>query len=247
MDLTFEKQGSVYVSEFTAESDFNLHIEKGDGYLEIKQRTSGGKYDHVKGIGNNNFDPVIDLDFTGLVYPKTIRVECHVQPSVAIVTSEGEVAEVKTQEKEIEVTANGTTEVTPDAGYAYLSKVSVKTDVASEGGSGESSIEYLDTSVDTGAGSWALYLLACFINVKRKITFSGQEVLTIMPIELSRTLDSNLSNTIQGSIDFSGKIFLTQNEEITSYTVKQFLIQQGATEEQLAAIPRITKEEFYTL
>ena len=36
MNLTFNKQGNLYVADFTAESDFALHIEKSAGYIRLK-------------------------------------------------------------------------------------------------------------------------------------------------------------------------------------------------------------------
>ena len=57
-----------------------------------------------------------------------------VEPTYAAVTSAGEVTEIKSQDKSVEVTANGTIDVTPDAGFAYLNSVKVKTNVPTSGG-----------------------------------------------------------------------------------------------------------------
>ena len=54
--------------------------------------------------------------------------------------------DIKTQDKEIEITSNGTTEITPDEGFAYLNKVSVKTNVA-QSGEGGGSAEVIPTDV----------------------------------------------------------------------------------------------------
>ena len=87
MDLNFTKQGNLYVADFTATSDFNIHIEKEEGYIHILQSTvEGGEYDYIKGLNISHLDPVIDMDFTAAVYPKYIRVKSRVMPTKAVVT-----------------------------------------------------------------------------------------------------------------------------------------------------------------
>lgn len=88
MELTFNQRGDSYVAEFEAAGDFNIHIEREDsGYLFINQRTtSSGAYDSVKGASFNYHDPVVDMDFTGLIYPKYIQVVSKVMPTNAVVT-----------------------------------------------------------------------------------------------------------------------------------------------------------------
>lgn len=94
MELNFTKVGGLYVAEFAVTADFNLHIEKENGYLRVKQSTvEGGVYDFVQGIRPADADNVIDVDFTALVYPKHIRVESVVLPTMAIVSSEGDITE----------------------------------------------------------------------------------------------------------------------------------------------------------
>lgn len=93
MNLEFIKVGSRYVAEFKAEADFNLHIEKDLGTLSVYQTTvEGGKYDVVK-TGANHYDKVVDIDFVGVIYPKYIKIECATLPTLAIVTSNGEITE----------------------------------------------------------------------------------------------------------------------------------------------------------
>lgn len=89
MELTFNKVNDAYVAEFTAEKDFNLHIERTDaGIISVYQRGSeSGDYALVQGFGlDNRYRFVIDTDFTSAVYPKHIKVESVTQPSVAVVT-----------------------------------------------------------------------------------------------------------------------------------------------------------------
>ena len=136
MELNFIKDNNKYVSEFEVSSDFNLHIERNEGgTLYIQQRTGNGQYDTVKDAVFKLGDSVIDYDFQALVYPKYIKIVSDINP-IAYITSDGEVTEIKSQTKEVEVTANGTTQVAPDAGYSYLTGVTVKTNVPQSGGSG---------------------------------------------------------------------------------------------------------------
>lgn len=146
MELTFTQTGQnisgkpAFVSEFQASADFNLHIErKESGKLLMYQMTQGGKYDLVDDFGYKDTDSVIDYDCIALVYPKTIKIVSEVEPTYAAVTTSGEVTEIKSQSKEVEVTANGTMNIKPDAGFGYLSAVKVKTNVPQNGEGGGSS------------------------------------------------------------------------------------------------------------
>jgi hypothetical protein len=146
MELKFNKNGDAWVAEFEATDKFNLHMEGLLlGSFSILQRTAGGKYTHVRDIPTYpRFDKVFDYDFDALVYPKFIKIVSETEPTYAEVVSDGEITEIKSQTKEVEVTANGTTQVAPDAGYSYLTGVTVKTNVPQSGGSGgeESHAEY---------------------------------------------------------------------------------------------------------
>lgn len=136
MELKFTKdaQSGNWVSEYEAKAVFNLHIE-GAKKLMFYQRTAGSRYDEIEGEykdGAYSFD----YDFNALVYPKFIKIVSETEPTYAEVVSDGEITEIKSQTKEVEVTANGTTQVAPDAGYSYLTGVTVKTNVPQSGGSG---------------------------------------------------------------------------------------------------------------
>jgi hypothetical protein len=86
MTLTFNKQGDVYVGEFTVTEDFNLHIErKNRGIFEVYQRgTNNGEYAFVRG-GEFFHQLVIDTDFSARVYPKHIKIIVNELPKMAIV------------------------------------------------------------------------------------------------------------------------------------------------------------------
>ena len=140
-ELVFVKQGSKYFSEFEVTKDFNLHIERGKGgILYLQQRTTDvGMYDSVNDADFAPMDLIVDYDFSSLVYPKYIKVVSEVEPSYAAITTDGEVTEIKSQSKEVEITANGVTEIAPDDGFLGLKKVNI---TAKGGGESGGNIEY---------------------------------------------------------------------------------------------------------
>lgn len=94
MELQFTKEGEQYVAQFTATGDFNLHIEKSRGRVYMLQSTvENGRYDGVKGASWGKLEGTIDSDFTSLVYPKYIRIESEVEPTMAVVTFTSDVQE----------------------------------------------------------------------------------------------------------------------------------------------------------
>ena len=93
MELTFLLDGNKWVTEFEANADFNLHIEKGDGSLSVSQTSvPGGKYDNVPSLRMSPEDATLDKDVTALLYPKTIRIDAYTKEApYAVVSSEGDV------------------------------------------------------------------------------------------------------------------------------------------------------------
>lgn len=88
MDLSFSKVGNAYVATFDAGANFNLHVERTSaGYLRVEQRTtSNGNYSVVKEMGDYSFMKVIDVDFSGDIFPKSIKVVSETMPTMAVVT-----------------------------------------------------------------------------------------------------------------------------------------------------------------
>lgn len=88
MELKFTKTNeNLYEAVFEAPSDFNIHVERvGVGYFTVEHRTTtSGKYDTSLNLGNNGRD-CVDYDFTGIIYPKTIKVISSVEIEKAEVT-----------------------------------------------------------------------------------------------------------------------------------------------------------------
>ena len=61
MNLTFTKKGEWYEADFTADGNFNLHIEKPGGTCYLQQSSvSGGKHAAVRGAAWGRDVDVID-------------------------------------------------------------------------------------------------------------------------------------------------------------------------------------------
>lgn len=81
------------------------------------------------------------------------------------------------------------------------------------------------------------------------MAFAIQAKATISPDELRITYmytasDVTFDNIVECSIDFNGYVY---NKQVGLKNVCDFLSMANITQEQLDAIPRITKEEFYSL
>lgn len=236
MNIEFVKQGNAYVAEFKVEADFNLHIEKDkNGHITLYQRTSeGGKYALLEEFGYQDGKLVYESDAAGLIYPKYIKVVSAVLPTYAVVTSAGEVTEIKSQTKEIEVTANGTTEVTPDAGFSYLNSVKVKTNVptSGEGGGTASTWRYFDISKLDSSMKPMVFPFIVKVPVENLIKFV--------------TTDVNWADVTAFGVDDSPKLYTTTTG-IASWS--QIMAAEGLTPEVMAqvGIVEITESEFYNI
>lgn len=260
MELIFNKVGKYYESVFELTADANLHIEFNNASpVKLYQRTTGGGWDLVDDV-KNAVGKVTDIDLTALIYPKYIKVVCRTEPTYAEVVSNGEITELKYQEKSVEVTANGNTEVIPDAGFAGLTKVNVSVNVPQSGGSGSgggnSSIEYLDVSSPSPIREAVIGFANLMKTEDTNINYPGSS--SILNIPTGITPIGNLFQSITGlgyegytavlnsikavSIDFSTPIIMGENNPII--TIKQVF---SEAEEMLDAIPRLTEEEFYNL
>lgn len=259
MELTFNKTGELYVAEFKADKEFSLHIERMNGLGSIKMQQNGaegGKYADVEDFeASNSTKPVIEYDSGAFVAPKWIRIESSVLPTYAAITTEGDVVEIKSQVKSIEVTANGNTEVIPDAGFAGLTKVNVSVNVPQSGGSGEdggNTMEYFDLSNEQTAIYPILNSVALFCT-KLKLATSDGEPTAIMDYSGLSVMSMQMANykIIGGGVDFNTITITKQNGEIIKSTYLesflQTIAQGGYTIEDYNNLPRITKEQFYNL
>lgn len=262
MELKFTKEHGGWVSEFEATADFNLHVEGVyEGNVSIYQRgTAGGGYAFVKDSRPApSAGTVYDYDFTSLVYPKFIKVVCPEEPFYAEIVTDGEVTELKHQSKAVEITANGTTSITPDAGFAALNAVEVKVNVPQGGGgsaSDEGDWEYYDVSAIEVSYEAPLYLGGF---CKYQQASYNSDALSYKGIMSLAT--SFVSSGRDGAIKTLAVAF---NRAVLNFMVYDYNVGKNQYEGQgtniditnemfggiitpILSCPRITKEEFYTL
>lgn len=239
-DIQFTKQGKNYVAEFEVNADFNLHIEKSQsGYLYMQQRSTSGKWDSVRNFQATDSDYIVDYDFTALVYPKQIRLVSEYAPTMCVLTSDGDVIEIKSQSKEVEITQNGEMSVTPDDGFAYLSSVNVKTNVPQQGGGesgGGSSSEWvyirladIESDETKEIVRISSSLARVYVANNLSIAPTATAIMLTPDYIISVALDKNLI-VMPSSTDVPA----TLNESLLLYSVN------------LDELPQITKEEFYS-
>lgn len=248
MELKFNKNGDAWVAEFEATDKFNLHMEGLLlGSFSILQRTAGGNYTHVRDIPTYpRFDKVFDYDFDALVYPKFIKIVSETKPTYAEVVSDGEITEIKSQTKEVEVTANGTTQVAPDAGYSYLTGVTVKTNVPQSGGSGGSegggsNWRYFRINDDFADNSISKAMAFGLFHICR-YQLEGQTIFGNIAVYVEQFETTNLSNAYAVAVDADVKFFTNQGETYSFNEAEMMLGGVGNL-----SLTEITKEEFYTI
>lgn len=245
MELIFKESSQVlsgkpaYEVEFEASSDFSIHIERpaGGRFLVYQKSVANGKYSLVDGVGYQDYKDVFDIDFAGSVYPKWIKIVSEVEPTYAAIISDGEVTEIKAQSKVVEITSNGTTNITPDEGFAYLNGVKVKTNVPQEGG-GQNEMRYFALSASS--------FDAVYYSTLAKYEVDGSTLIgpTLMYAEDSESIEGANRCIIAAAFDFNTKIRIGGNDynnlfelwEISS--VEEFIDRFGIEKE-------ITEEQFY--
>lgn len=232
MEITFEKVNNEYIAEFEITTDSNLHIEKKcAASTKLYQRTNGSGWDLVDETKNMQ-GAVDDFDLSALIYPKFIKVVCNAEPLYAEVTTSGEVTEIKSQSKEIEITSNGTTEVTPDAGFAYLNSVKVKTNVAQSGGGSASAWRYFSMA-GLSAGDQSDFVT--MVMIAKGVNPQDNSIMIVTPFAASMAgidydafgFDANKRMVMSG-------MEITLGESFENHPLKD-------------KITEITEEEFYNL
>lgn len=169
---------------------------------------------------------------------------------------------INNQDKVVDITENGTTEVVADGGFTGLGKVTINTEV-SGGESGGSTFEYLDITNVTGLGGQLKMLLLqmaymCKVpntvkiqmpDVEGYVTISqsvgpasgwaasaGRFVVGTEEFRLAMDAVSAMSINFSDTINMQGQV-LTIGEVFAMYGVQA----------EIDTIPRLTKEQFYNL
>lgn len=131
-------------------------------------------------------------------------------------------SQVQSQEKTVEITENGTTEVVPDAGYA-LSKVTVNTNVKED-------VRYYKAS-GMIAQEFGFISSLCRFIADNNVVVAGAGIMLMNDITIEAiAIDYNAEIIVQDKI-------LTISEYITSMGV----------DDLSSVVPEITKEEFYSV
>lgn len=258
MNLQFTNKGGNFVSEFEVTSDFNLHIEGVRlSDMHIYQKTAGGSYAKVTDFpSERSQDRVADFDFASLVYPKFIKVVCTTEPTYAEIATDGEVTEIKSQSKEVEITANGVTEIAPDNGFGYLSGVKVNVNVPTGGGEGGGDApsggkETYDNLVYLQVGSDLFFLdvLGPYVVLGRGENANMKIASTFSYVwESCKTTNENFKLTLTHiAVDENLIAKMSQGGIVQEVDFQTSLSRYESIKDSYNALPRITKEEFFNL
>jgi hypothetical protein len=170
--------------------------------------------------------------------------------NVIIKRGEGGGATINNQDKVVDITENGTTEVVADGGYTGLGKVTINTEVSGGGGS---NVEYLDLSggspLRDALVSFCYLIKTSGFNIEHPDSSSwsaGRGIIpagNLIPTMVGMTYDdySIVMDSIKAvAVDFNTEIVMQD-------VIMPIEVVFTGAEELLNAIPRLTKEQFYTL
>ena len=155
-----------------------------------------------------------------------------------VIIKKGGGVPINNQDKVVDITENGTTEVVADSGFTGLGKVTINTEVSGGGGS---TIEYEYFALtDKWVNDLGLMVTYCSSLVKAPTSQAG---MVIAPITFAKILNNNEAvDPAAVAVDMSLMISAGGQQ----VTIKDIILGDGTTEESLAKY-RITKEQFYSL
>lgn len=117
--------------------------------------------------------------------------------------------------------------------------------IESGGGSGEgdSNIEYFaynkEVSTLIECAAFAQYIKA---EVEGQTTF-----VTPFSMAMAEMMAASRAEVVAFGIDFNDRMVMKQGDMLQEYTILDSIMQNGVSREEIESLPRITKEEFYSL
>ena len=154
--------------------------------------------------------------------------------------------DIKVQDKEIEITSNGITEVTPDSGFTALNSVSVNVNVPQSGeGGGTTLVESMKYYlVDDNVSSSLKDMLPLLISYA-KVFVEGKALIGPINFVIESYGKSILNDSSAFGIDWDVIIF---HPEIPApMSIKDAFVSMGGLPENfIEQLTEITKEEFYS-
>lgn len=121
--------------------------------------------------------------------------------------------------------------------------VDLLVDNSNNNGGEESSIEYIDMKGASRLVKLSIIQYAIFVKGYADL-FNGY-VAGMTPVVFEQMASNIIDSTTAIAIDFSNVVSAKREDSITSMTIAEAAIQNGATQAEIDTLPRITKEEFY--
>lgn len=148
---------------------------------------------------------------------------------------------VNNQDKTVDVSENGTIEVTPDEGFTGLGKVTVNTNVE-----GECDMEYRDVSSLSSVRKLNLLENIAFM---AKASTSNEFVIITPAFEMRTYIDAGAfsgDNIVAVFTNLNTLKAVRTGDVVDTLTLKDLLIDQGWLD-SWNSCPVLTKEQFYDL
>ena len=160
--------------------------------------------------------------------------------NVIIKRGEGGGATINNQDKVVDITKNGTTEVVADGGYTGLGKVTINTEVSGGGGESGGDWHYFDVSeADLTDPGIAISLIMCYVMVKWTIDDEvGIGAAGIFEL-VNGFAGPNPPKVLAFGGDYTQRIIFNGIDASYSDLVEEL--------RAVCSFPEITKEEFYSL
>lgn len=134
----------------------------------------------------------------------------------------------------------GTTELIAPVDFAEEIK-----GITAAGGESASTTEYLDVSGTSSLVKASVVQHAIY--VKGRVEAYGAKIVGVTLYTFGAMAENAIEAISAIAIDFAVETIVEIGGDLTRQTIKDAVLVNGATQADIDAIPRITKEQFYTL